>query len=226
MQFIREDINRIKRKKSKFKGRLNIFDCLTREPETIKVEEKIIEPELEAKLSQRKLRKMEIREEQRIKNLFNWYAEYDKLIRVMETRKLEKREAKRYRKLSRRLFKFPSNLTVTGKKFKKPKKNIAKVRNGRKLTYKKYIKSKLWEIRKNKLFQKFGRFCMKCQSAKQISVHHLRYDNNEFGIEKDIDLVSLCWPCHDMFHKIYGVKKDSHKDFEEFIHRTILESDV
>lgn len=78
-----------------------------------------------------------------------------------------------------------------------------------------YMNSPQWRNRKNLLFQKYGRTCF-CGSTKRISVHHLRYENSEFGVEKDEDLAIVCWKCHEEFHKLYGVKQDSHSDFTRF----------
>ncbi len=83
--------------------------------------------------------------------------------------------------------------------------------------YDTYIKSKYWTARKNLFYQKFGRKCFKCGSSNKMSLHHLRYDNNLFGYEPDEDLVGLCWSCHEKFHQLYGVTKDSKEDFKLFM---------
>jgi 5-methylcytosine-specific restriction endonuclease McrA len=81
-------------------------------------------------------------------------------------------------------------------------------------TYKKYIESPFWTQRKNDYYKIHGRTCAICKSVEKMSLHHLKY--GKYGEEKDCDLIPLCWNCHGDFHKRYGVKKNSHKDFKDF----------
>ncbi len=197
--FIRENLKRIRNRKSKKYKNVSIFGCLTRE---VKSEESLKKPYF-PQLSLKKLRKLE----QRRKSVDSWYEEFDVLFRNESRDRLQNR---RFRKLEKRLFvlKLKKDSKVrTGRKQRKP----------RRFTYEVYIKSPLWTSRKNKLFQDRGKFCNKCESVERVSVHHLRYNQKEFGKEKDTDLVALCWKCHHRFHEIYGVKKDSHEDYKLFI---------
>lgn len=199
--FIREDINRIKRKKSKFKGKLSIFNCLTSPIESS------ISPISIEKLKEQKFKELKQQRKEKLK--FNRYEEYDLLCRIDN---LNKQQKKRKRKLERKLF---------VKKDEYSRKRIKHRRIG-KINYKEYIKSDLWVKRKNKLFQLKGRFCEKCKSSEKISVHHLRYIKSEFGNEKDTDLAIMCWKCHTKFHEIYGVHKDSHKDYSNYLSTVLL----
>lgn len=96
------------------------------------------------------------------------------------------------------------------------KKDIKKVKSLSKGGYDVYIKGPLWKDRKQLLFLEKGKQCIICKSVRCISVHHLFYNQNEYGKEKSKDLVILCWEHHKMFHDMYGVTKDSREQFEKF----------
>ncbi len=200
MKFIREDIKRIKSKVSVNRGKLVIFDCLTREEEVKPLV--ISQADIQSEKTRKKLFHRELEKE---KQKMRDYEEYNTLLGI-ELK--DRRQAKRFRKLNKRLF--MQKGSVKKKKDKNFDKRVPR-------TYKKYIKSKFWTRRKNLLFQSFGKKCYKCGSSRQISVHHLRYSSREYGMEKDCDLAILCWICHDKFHQIYGVKKDSHIDFKHYM---------
>lgn len=46
--------------------------------------------------------------------------------------------------------------------------------------------------------------CEACGSDWRISLHHMSYQN--LGIEKDEDLIPLCWKCHGEYHKRHSFK--------------------
>lgn len=102
------------------------------------------------------------------------------------------------------------------KKIKKQKKLI-RYKKQIPNKYKEYIKSKFWRIRRSKYFKKYGKKCMVCGSIKSINLHHIEYNNSEFGFEEDKTLIVLCRDCHEEFHSIYGVSHNSQKELIEFI---------
>ena len=106
-------------------------------------------------------------------------------------------------------------IKVSSKSKKKRKERLYKKRIPKK--YNIYIKSEFWKKRRNKYFKDFGRKCFICGSVKYIQIHHLEYDNNYYGIEKDEMLVNLCRECHEQFHSIYGTKRKMYDEFNEFI---------
>lgn len=82
--------------------------------------------------------------------------------------------------------------------------------------YATYIKSKYWTKRKNRYYQEHRRVCTLCTTSKFCDLHHLAYRREEFGNERDEDLVCLCRNCHEDYHLGFGVKGNMHKDFAEF----------
>lgn len=62
------------------------------------------------------------------------------------------------------------------------------------------------------------RHCVKCGSNKRITAHHLssftRFPEFRFDIDNG---VTLCVPCHRLFHHIYGTKNFTADDFYEFL---------
>lgn len=115
------------------------------------------------------------------------------------------------------------NDTIKNSKHKKIKKKYKQKRKQREYSnrcprkYNVYIKSRFWVARKNKYFKDFGRKCFICSSSKFPTIHHLEYDNNYFGKEKDSMLVCLCFGCHNEFHARYGVKQKMYHEFNDFI---------
>jgi len=98
-------------------------------------------------------------------------------------------------------------------KHKKLSKKARKDRVPKK--YKIYIESHHWEDRKNKYYQTHEKRCKKCLSYNHVSLHHIVYGN--YGRELDQDLAPLCENCHRDFHNKYGVEKNSHNSFMEFM---------
>lgn len=113
--------------------------------------------------------------------------------------------------------------TKSTKEFIVVKKKVKKKRKPRlyknrvPTKYSVYIKSKYFKKRRNQYFKKFGKKCMCCGKTYHIQIHHLVYNNYEFGFEKDEDLSALCVVCHSKFHEIYGVKKDMKAEFNSFL---------
>lgn len=78
-----------------------------------------------------------------------------------------------------------------------------------------YIKSKFWTKRKNDYYRVHKKICQACSSKKFINLHHILYE--DFGFEKDENLVALCRDCHEEFHEMYGVKHKMKKETNQFI---------
>jgi|GEM_PF-2973475 len=85
----------------------------------------------------------------------------------------------------------------------KKKKNRKKKR---KLTYFEYINSSIWGKRRYLYFQTHERKCRGCNKTGFVHLHHLLYEN--FGHEKDRDLIPLCKKCHKEFHRKFEMRKD------------------
>jgi len=66
------------------------------------------------------------------------------------------------------------------------------------MTYREYITSDLWRIRKRRYFETHERKCRACSSRKRIHLHHKTY--RRLGEERDADLVPLCHSCHTNLH--------------------------
>lgn len=68
--------------------------------------------------------------------------------------------------------------------------------------YKDYIASKQWSLKRQQYFNKFGKRCQACGTARgPIHVHHMDY--SRFGNEWLSDLCGLCVICHREVTAIY-----------------------
>ena len=74
--------------------------------------------------------------------------------------------------------------------------------------YHEYIKSKLWENKRNAARTKYGSTCEICKADQNITTHHNTYYN--LGSEPLIDLTVLCYNCHHKFHLDQGVRGDKY----------------
>ena len=70
-----------------------------------------------------------------------------------------------------------------------PKKNL-------KLTYREYLKSKHWTLRKRRYFQDFGKRCEVCGKSSGVTLHHKVYKKGTYGREPNSDIVALCGKHH------------------------------
>ena len=79
--------------------------------------------------------------------------------------------------------------------------------------YKKYIKSKKWDKKREHILKTYGEHCEICNSDDRVCVHHNTYVS--FPKEPDGDLIVLCRRCHYEFHqriadqKLRGVISDT-----------------
>jgi phage terminase large subunit GpA-like protein len=79
--------------------------------------------------------------------------------------------------------------------------------------YKAYLQSSQWKsIRESILKRDKGR-CVKCNSSKQLNIHHLHYKN--IFHEKEDDLITLCEACHRKEHKKPKKKSNAKKIMKE-----------
>jgi hypothetical protein len=98
-------------------------------------------------------------------------------------------------------------------KHKKPRYSI---------NYFDYIKSKLWQDRKERYFRNHERICDACGSKENIDLHHTKYEN--FGREPNHILISFCRNCHEEFHKTYlscRDMRDKTKIFIDYKHKLL-----
>ena len=67
--------------------------------------------------------------------------------------------------------------------------------------YKLYLQSTQWDLKRKQVLQRDNYICQNCEVIKATEIHHLHYRNvmNE-NLE---DLISLCIPCHCLYHDKY-----------------------
>jgi hypothetical protein len=63
------------------------------------------------------------------------------------------------------------------------------------MNYKRYLASREWAIRKQKIHERSGGLCERCSTGKMENVHHLTYEN--ICNEPLKDLISVCAKCHE-----------------------------
>lgn len=63
------------------------------------------------------------------------------------------------------------------------------------MTYKTYLASREWALRREAVRQRSGNRCERCKNGPQDAVHHLTYAN--VGNEPLEDLQAICDPCHE-----------------------------
>jgi len=71
-----------------------------------------------------------------------------------------------------------------------------------------YYSSPEWERTRQRIFERDSHTCQRCGSYAEC-VHHFLYER--LGNENDLDLVSLCNPCHDEVHRIQALYPYSFK---------------
>jgi hypothetical protein len=75
--------------------------------------------------------------------------------------------------------------------------------------YQEYLLSKEWKEFRKKAFEHYGRRCSKCQTTKNLQIHHLHYDN--IFNEKLEDVKVLCKKHHEETHGINVPKQKKDK---------------
>lgn len=92
------------------------------------------------------------------------------------------------------------------KRIRKERKCLARANGAKRITYAKYMNSKLWDSVKNRYFQRNARKCAVCESSKHIHLHHMVY--GKWGEEPDDHLIPLCKVHHDGYHAAHGTKRN------------------
>lgn len=68
-----------------------------------------------------------------------------------------------------------------------------------------YMGSKRWRKRRRRYYATNPNRCFMCGSKEEVTLHHLNYER--LGIEKDSDLMPLCWEHHEELHNVIGGSK-------------------
>jgi hypothetical protein len=76
-----------------------------------------------------------------------------------------------------------------------------------------YLSSDEWADKKSKVMQRANNLCEGCGDARAQVVHHMSYKN--VGEEFLFELVALCHPCHERYHKNDG-STEGYADTESF----------
>lgn len=79
--------------------------------------------------------------------------------------------------------------------------------------YSEYLKSDHWQEVRQKRIEIDKHRCYLCNKAMGLNVHHLRYDN----LGREVvgkDLVTLCYKCHKMLHRIIDGSKKEYTNFK------------
>ena len=71
------------------------------------------------------------------------------------------------------------------------------------MDYYSYITSSFWYKRRADYFQVYDKRCAICDTTQRITLHHKHYGT--LRNERDKDLVSLCWKCHERYHNTHKV---------------------
>lgn len=69
----------------------------------------------------------------------------------------------------------------------------------RALPYAEYLKSPEWKKKRSIVLRMAGYRCQICNDSGLLNVHHRTYER--LGCEWKADLLVLCQPCHETFHK-------------------------
>ncbi len=81
-----------------------------------------------------------------------------------------------------------------------PTEKHQKAEELRKLPYTEYLKTQYWGARRLFALKRAQYRCQVCNASdKPLNVHHRSYER--LGEERNTDIIVLCQPCHEMFHK-------------------------
>lgn len=72
--------------------------------------------------------------------------------------------------------------------------------------YHAYIASVHWTARRNRYWQEHARICAACSGTSYLQLHHMVYRKEEYGRERDSDLMPLCQQDHEEYHNRYGTQ--------------------
>ena len=80
------------------------------------------------------------------------------------------------------------------------------------IDYYQYLRTKTWREKANERLKQDGYQCVLCRSAKNLSVHHITYEN--IGFEKMDDLISVCKACHEKLHEHDSIRPEKRAENE------------
>jgi hypothetical protein len=75
-----------------------------------------------------------------------------------------------------------------------------------KVDYYEYMNSEQWRQKSAKIRERDKYKCRLCYSPNDLVVHHATYER--LGHEDDMDLITLCDPCHKIHHGIFNEEYD------------------
>jgi len=82
-------------------------------------------------------------------------------------------------------------------------------------TYAQYLSSPAWEKKRLQILNRDNFICRFCSSSKATQVHHLSYQN--LGSESELELISVCYRCHQHIHNIEASDRSEDKFKEKDI---------
>lgn len=72
------------------------------------------------------------------------------------------------------------------------------IRAYKEMPYDSYLATSHWKVKRERAVTRDGYRCRVCNSPDRLNVHHRTYER--IGEEVDSDLITLCQPCHQLFH--------------------------
>lgn len=84
--------------------------------------------------------------------------------------------------------------------------------------YQEYLNSPIWWEKRDRILERDGWRCRKCESGINLRVHHIRYPE-VLGEEPDSDLITLCDRCHTEIHAHDIQKKKENEERKEYYRR-------
>lgn len=67
-------------------------------------------------------------------------------------------------------------------------------------SYSRLLTTRLWKTKREKILKRDGRKCTRCGEWRDLHVHHKKYTTEFPWMEKDTNLTTLCWGCHEKKH--------------------------
>jgi len=103
----------------------------------------------------------------------------------------------KHRKLKKGRYKKKKHKPI---KFKKVKKITKKKVIKKKRSYKEYLKSDTWKIKRDKVIKRAKNKCEICNTNRAWQVHHITY--KRIFAERLSDLIATCETCHKAEHNL------------------------
>jgi 5-methylcytosine-specific restriction endonuclease McrA len=104
-------------------------------------------------------------------------------------------------------------------RIKREKRRARKLSKRKRLPtrYHAYIASEHWVRRRNRYWREHPRLCAACFGTAYLQLHHMVYRKEEYGFERDSDLMPLCQQDHQEYHNRYGTQGNMLKTTHAFI---------